>query len=158
MSDLAGKVRGWVEEYVGDGPLFLVDLQVTKGLKRSQISILVDTEEGVTIEACALLSRKLGNFIEEQEWIEEAYNLEVSSPGLDYPLTQGWQFKKNIGRKVKVWLKEGEAVEGELKGYTEEAVEILTEKTHKHRKIVAKETTWFPLVTVDKIKVQVSFQ
>jgi len=77
MSDLAGKVRGWVEEYVGDGPLFLVDLQITKGLKRSQISILVDTEEGVTIEACALLSRKLGNFIEEQEWIEEAYNLEV---------------------------------------------------------------------------------
>ena len=158
MSDLAGKVRGWVEEYVGEGPLFLVDLQITKGLKRSQISILVDTEEGVTIEACALLSRKLGNFIEEQAWIEEAYNLEVSSPGLDYPLTLGWQFKKNIGRKVKVWLKEGEAVEGELKGYTEEAVEILTEKTHKHRKIVAKEPTWFPLVAVDKIKVQVSFQ
>ena len=158
MSDLASKVRGWVEEYVGEGPLFLVDLQITKGLKRSQISILVDTEEGVTIEACALLSRKLGNFIEEQEWIEEAYNLEVSSPGLDFPLTQGWQFKKNIGRKVKAWMKEGEHVEGELVGYSEEAVEILTEKTVKHRKIVAKEATWFPLVTVDKIKVQVSFQ
>jgi len=158
MSDLTSKVRGWVEEYVGEGPLFLVDLQITKGLKRSQISILVDTEEGVTIEACALLSRKLGNFIEEQEWIEEAYNLEVSSPGLDFPLTQGWQFKKNIGRKVKAWMKEGENVEGELVGYSDEAVEILTEKTVKHRKIVAKEPTWFPLVTVDKIKVQVSFQ
>jgi ribosome maturation factor RimP len=158
MSDLVSKVRGWVEEYVGDGPLFLVDLQITKGLKRSQISILVDTEEGVTIEACALLSRKLGNFIEEQEWIEEAYNLEVSSPGLDFPLTHGWQFKKNIGRKVKVWMKEGENIEGELVGYSDEAVEILTEKMLKHRKIVAKEPTWFSLVTVDKIKVQVSFQ
>jgi hypothetical protein len=55
-------------------------------------------------------------------------------------------------------MKEGENVEGELVGYSDEAVEILTEKTLKHRKIVAKEPTWFSLVTVDKIKVQVSFQ
>ena len=158
MSDLNQKIKVWIDEYVGEGPIFLVDLQVTTGARRTLISILVDTEEGVTIEECALLSRKLGHHMEENEWIEEAYNLEVSSPGLDFPLTHGWQFKKNIGRKVKVWMKEGEHVEGELVGYSEEAVEILIEKTVKHRKIVAKEATWFPLVTVDKIKVQVSFQ
>jgi ribosome maturation factor RimP len=114
--------------------------------------------EGVTIEACALLSRKLGHHIEEQAWIEEAYNLEVSSPGLDFPLTFGWQFEKNAGRKVKVWLKEGDPVVGELQGHTADAIQILTEKTVKHRVVVAKEPTWFPLQTVDKIKVQVSFQ
>ena len=158
MADIKTKINAWIEEYIGAGPIFLVDLQVTTGARRSLVTVLVDTMEGVTIEECALISRKLGHHIEEQAWIEEAYNLEVSSPGLDFPLTHGWQFKKNIGRKVKAWMKEGENVEGELVGYSDEAVEILTEKTVKHRKIVAKEPTWFPLVTVDKIKVQVSFQ
>jgi ribosome maturation factor RimP len=106
------------------------------------------------------MSRKLAHFIEENVLIEEAYNLEVSSPGLDFPLSQGWQFQKNAGRKVKIWMKnkDPENVEGTLVSHTDDAVEILTEKTVKHRKIVAKEATWFPLVDIDKIKVQVSFQ
>ena len=89
MSDLNQKINVWIDDYVGKGPIFLVDLQVTIGARRTLISILLDTEEGVTIEECALLSRKLGHHMEENEWIEEAYNLEVSSPGVDYPLTHG---------------------------------------------------------------------
>ena len=106
MSDLNQKINVWIDDYVGKGPIFLVDLQVTIGARRTLISILLDTEEGVTIEECALLSRKLGHHMEENEWIEEAYNLEVSSPGLDYPLTHGWQFKKNVGRQIKVSIGE----------------------------------------------------
>ena len=140
--------------------MLLVDFSFTPGAKRTLITILVDTLEGVTIDQCALMSRKLAHFIEENVLIEEAYNLEVSSPGLDFPLSQGWQFQKNTGRKVKIWMKnkDPENVEGTLVSHTDDAVEILTEKTVKHRKIIAKEATWFPLADVDKIKVQVSFQ
>jgi len=158
MSDLNQKINVWIEDFVGKGPIFLVDLQVTQGARRTLISILLDTEEGVTIEECALLSRKLGHHIEENEWIEEAYNLEVSSPGLDYPLTHGWQFKKNVGRQIKVWLVGEDPVLGVLKDYTNEAVEVLIEKMVKHKKVVAKESTWIQLAAVDKIKVQVTFQ
>jgi ribosome maturation factor RimP len=158
MVDIKTKINAWIQEYIGTGPILLVDLQVTTGARRSLVTILVDTMEGVTIEACALLSRKLGHHIEEEAWIEEAYNLEVSSPGLDFPLTHGWQFEKNAGRKVKVWLKEGDPVVGELQGHTADAIQVLTEKTVKHRSVVAKEPTWFPLQAVDKIRVQVSFQ
>ena len=158
MSDLNQKIKVWIDDFVGKGPIFLVDLQVTQGARRTLISILLDTEEGVTIEECALLSRKLGHHIEENEWIEEAYNLEVSSPGLDYPLTHGWQFKKNVGRQIKVWLVGEDPVLGVLKDYTNEAVEVLIEKMVKHKKVVAKESTWIQLAAVDKIKVQVTFQ
>ena len=158
MSDLNQKINVWIDDFVGKGPIFLVDLQVTQGARRTLISILLDTEEGVTIEECALLSRKLGHHIEENEWIEEAYNLEVSSPGLDYPLTHGWQFKKNVGRQIKVWLVGEDPVLGVLKDYTNEAVEVLIEKMVKHKKVVAKESTWIQLAAVDKIKVQVTFQ
>ncbi len=155
--DLADTIKSWVLNYVGDGPLFLVEVQVNPGIKRNQITILIDTVAGVTIEECALLSRKLSFVMEEEVWIEGAYNLEVSSPGVDAPLKFGWQFEKNIGRNVKVWRKKLEAIEGVLKGYSEVEVEILPEKTVKHRKIQAKETVKIPLVEVDKIKVQVSF-
>lgn len=158
MSDLSGKIREWLTAYVGDGPIFLVDLQVSPGLKRTQITILVDTLEGISIDECALLSRKLAHHMEEQMWIEDAYNLEVSSPGLDFPLTQGWQFQKNIGRKVKIWMKKEGQLEGELLAYTDDSIEILSEKVVKHRVMVAKESTRIPLVDIDKIKVQVSFQ
>ncbi|MEN9960161.1 MAG: hypothetical protein RL045_412 [Bacteroidota bacterium] len=158
--DLTSKLKEWTLAYIGEGPLLLVDFSVSQGTKRTLVTILVDTLEGVTIDQCALMSRKLAHFIEEGVLIEDAYNLEVSSPGLDFPLSQGWQFQKNLGRKVKVWMKKKEAenVEGALVSYTDEAVEILTEKTVKHKIIVAKESTWFPLAEVDKIKVQVSFQ
>ncbi len=158
MVDIKTKINAWIEEYIGAGPIFLVDLQVTVGSRRSLVIVLVDTMEGVTIEECALMSRKLGHHIEEQAWIAEAYNLEVSSPGLDFPLTQGWQFEKNAGRKVKVWLKEGDPLVGDLLAHTADAVQILTEKTVKHRVVVSKEPTWVPLPAVDKIRVQVSFQ
>ena len=158
MEDLKTKINGWIAEYIGDGPIFLVDLSISKGLKRSLVTILVDTMEGITIDACALMSRKLAHHIEENLWIEEAYNLEVSSPGLDFPLTQGWQFEKNVGRSVKVWLKQGDPVMGTLQGHSADSIQVLTEKTVKHRKVVAKEPTLFAFKDLDKIRVQVSFQ
>ncbi len=78
MEDLKTKINGWIQEYIGDGPIFLVDLSISKGLKRSLVTILVDTMEGITIDACALMSRKLAHHMEENLWIEEAYNLEVT--------------------------------------------------------------------------------
>ncbi|MEY2792865.1 MAG: hypothetical protein RJA76_857 [Bacteroidota bacterium] len=155
--DLSEKIKSWVGNYVGEGPLFLVDVQVSPGIKRMQITLLVDTVVGVTIDECALLSRKLSHVMEEEVWIEGAYNLEVSSPGVDAPLKFGWQFEKNIGRKVKIWRKKLETMEGELVSYSNEEVEILPEKTVKHRKIQAKESVKVSLADVDKIKVQVSF-
>jgi ribosome maturation factor RimP len=158
MEDLKTKINAWIQDYIGDGPIFLVDLSVSKGLKRSLVTILVDTMEGIAIDACASMSRKLAHHIEENLWIEEAYNLEVSSPGLDYPLTQGWQFEKNAGRAIKVWLKDGDPVMGTLISHAADSIQVLTEKTVKHRKVVAKEPTTFALQAIDKIRVQVSFQ
>ena len=73
---------------------FLVDLKVSSGA--TKISVAVDTEEGILIDACGKISRKLGDYIEEEELIEGAYILEVSSPGLDQPLLRIEQYKKNI--------------------------------------------------------------
>ena len=102
--DLSSKLKDWTVEYIGEGPLLLVDFSFTPGAKRTLITILVDTLEGVTIDQCALMSRKLAHFIEENVLIEEAYNLEVSSPGLDRPLFELKHFERFVGSTVKVKL------------------------------------------------------
>ena len=62
--------------------LFLVDVKFVPGGK---LSILVDGDQGISIQDCAAISRHVGNTLEEENVIETAYNIEVSSPGIDTP-------------------------------------------------------------------------
>ena len=69
---------------------------------RRIIQFLVDTDDGITISQCAEISRQLGLEIDARGIINDPYDLEVSSPGIDKPLKLLRQYKKNIGRKYKV--------------------------------------------------------
>src|SRR6187402_2150672 len=91
-----------VEEKIADRPdLFLVDVQMHgSGI----LSILVDGDQGISIQDCVAISRHVGFHLEEENVIEQAYNLEVSSPGVGEPLKLVRQYKKNIGRDLSVKL------------------------------------------------------
>jgi ribosome maturation factor RimP len=56
----------------------------------------------VTIQQCAEISRELAGEIERENVIETSYRLEVSSPGIDKPLSLLRQYRKNVGRRFKV--------------------------------------------------------
>ncbi|MFM1914311.1 MAG: hypothetical protein RIR51_2164 [Bacteroidota bacterium] len=155
--NLDQQIKDWVEKEINGKDIFFVDLEVKPGFKRLEISLLLDTMEGIQIEDCAKVSRGLSNWIEENNLIAEAYNLEVSSPGIDKPLKYDWQFVKNKGRKIKIWMKEEENMEGELEGKEGEEIIFFKEKRHKHLVKKEKEATRVSLDKIDKIKVQVSF-
>ena len=155
--NLDQQIKDWVEKEINGKDIFFVDLEVKPGFKRLEISLLLDTMEGIQIEDCAKVSRGLSNWIEENNLIAEAYNLEVSSPGIDKPLKYDWQFEKNKGRKIKIWMKEEENMEGELEGKEGEEIIFFKEKRHKHLVKKEKEATRVSLDKIDKIKVQVSF-
>jgi len=106
------RVTELVEEKIADRPdLFLVDVQMHgSGI----LSILVDGDNGVAISDCVAISRHVGFHLEEENAIEQAYRLEVSSPGIDTPLKSLRQFQKNINRSLKVKLKDGNFREGKL--------------------------------------------
>lgn len=106
------RVTELVEEKIADRPdLFLVDVQMHgSGI----LSILVDGDNGLPISDCVAISRHVGFHLEEENAIEQAYRLEVSSPGLDTPLKLLRQYQKNLGRSVKVKLKDGSKREGKL--------------------------------------------
>ena len=81
------------------------------------LDILADTMAGVTLEQITKLTREIGSILEFSDIMSDRYRLEVSSPGVDRPLTETWQFEKNIGRQLHVNVEidaEPIAYEGQL--------------------------------------------
>ena len=134
----------------------LVDFQLKGNEQQYKLIVLVDNENGIEIDECAKISRQLADLIESENLIENAYNLEVSSPGIEVPLTQKKQYERNIGRLLKVFLLSGAEKEGKLTVVTSESITIEGQgkpgKVKKEDKVVE--------IQFDQIKesiVQVSF-
>ena len=119
MTDTA-RLNQLVQPYLNQGEYYVVDIQVS-GLGTAKpglplkVTVLVDSDVGITIDACASISRQLGNELDELNFFGETpFTLEVSSPGVDFPLTSQRQFTKNVGRSLTVQLTGGTALTGQL--------------------------------------------
>lgn len=96
--------------------LQIVDLEFSEAGPASVLRIYVDKAGGVTVGQCASLSRKVSDFLDMEDLISVKYTLEVSSPGLDRSLSTGADFRRKIGERVKVFLKEPVGGKMELEG------------------------------------------
>jgi len=123
-----------VEEILPDESLYLVDVEIKGSKSQPKVIVKIDGDAGVTIDTCASISRQLGNEIEELELIDSRYNLEVTSPGLDQPITLRRQYTKNIGRKLNIELTEGENIVGKLLAVEGEGIKIAEEILAKNGK------------------------
>lgn len=122
---LENKVKALAEKAIEDEQdLFLVDVKIKGNSGNQKVLVFVDGDSGISIDQCSKVSRYIGNEIEEEELIEGKYTLEVSSPGLDFPLTLHRQYVKNIGRSLEVELVDETKLEGELKDVNEEEILI----------------------------------
>ena len=97
------KVSGLLEKGLEEKPsLFLIDLSIGSGNK---IIVTLDGDEGVTLQDCIDISRAIEHNLDREE---EDFSLEVASAGATSPMVKPRQFKKNIGRTLKVKTAEGE--------------------------------------------------
>ncbi len=106
MGSTVDLLKEKIEPLVEEDGLEIVDFEFFQGGPASVLRIYVDKAGGVTVEQCASLSRRIGDFLDIEDLIPHRYMLEVSSPGLDRPLICGADFKRKIGERVKVFLKE----------------------------------------------------
>src|SRR5919204_4350307 len=97
-----------------DHGLTLVDLEWRAHRPRGALRLYVDKPGGVGIDDCQRASRELGDVLDASGLIEEGYDLEVSSPGLDRQLRKDREFRWAVGKLVRCWLAGGEEVWGRL--------------------------------------------
>jgi len=127
------RVKELVEEKIADRPeLFLVSIKM---LPNNKLIIHVDGDEGISIQDCAAISRHVGFHLEEENTIEKAYNLEVSSPGVGEPLLLTRQYHKNIGRDLSVKQADGKVKEGKLLAVIDNAITIEEKVREKGKKV-----------------------
>lgn len=128
MISLTEKITELVESVLQDYDVFLVDLEVKGSDKKTLISVYLDHEEsGLNIDTCAKISRELSFLIESKGLIEDKYTLNVSSPGLDRPLKDQRQYKKNIGRKSSVKYTDNQSnktVKGVFTGFDDSRITL----------------------------------
>jgi ribosome maturation factor RimP len=155
--DIKSKIATIAEGLITDPQYFLVEVVVTGHATKLKIRVLVDGDQGVDIDYCAKLSRGIANIIEEEQLIDDAYILEVSSPGIDYPLQNVRQYQKNIGRSIKVTPIEGKERKGVLKEVAQDAILLLEEIKEKGKKNVEEEVK-IPFTEINKTQVLVSFK
>ncbi len=80
----------------------LVDVEYVKEGGNWYLRAYIDKPGGITVDDCELISRALGDLLDEKDFIEESYILEVSSPGLGRPLRKDKDFARSIGEEVEV--------------------------------------------------------
>jgi ribosome maturation factor RimP len=107
---ISEQVAGLVEQSLEDMGFELVDVEYLSVHGKWVLRLYIDKEGGVTIDDCARVSREMGDLIDVKDVIVHEYILEVSSPGLDRPLKKEKDFKRAIGKKIKV--KTATAMEG----------------------------------------------
>jgi len=151
------RVTELVEEKIAEiarPDLFLVDVKLHSNGK---LIILVDGDKGVGIAECAQISRYVGFKLEEENVIETAYNLEVSSPGIDFPLASLRQYAKNVGRQLAIKMADGTKKEVTLSGISEDSI-IVEEKVKEKGKKAEVIEAVIPINKITETKVIISFK
>ena len=96
------KVEALVLPIVEANNFELVDVEYVKEAGTWYLRIYIDKEGGIFINDCELVSRALSEILDKDDPIEDAYILEVSSPGLGRPIKKDKDFQRNLGDEVEV--------------------------------------------------------
>lgn len=153
MTEIKSKIEAFVLPLLEETDVFLLQILVQPN---NDIKVFLDADSGMSIDKCVKINRKLRFLVEESGMFTDGdFSLEVSSPGVDEPLTSIRQYQKNVGRTVLVTTHKEEPNDhlGILK-------EVLADGILLERKLVKKKETEIlviPFNEIKKIIVQIVF-
>jgi ribosome maturation factor RimP len=123
MADVVGQVRAIAERVAASYGLDIFDVQFRREAPGMVLRVRIDrpgskatAEDSVTVDECAKVSRDLSAILDVDDVVPNAYTLEVSSPGLDRPLTRAEDYERFAGRRAKVVMREKIDGQGYFKG------------------------------------------
>ena len=129
IKEIVNRVRELLLPILEEGGFELVDVEFVREPVGWVLRIYADRPEGgITISDCQWISERIGTLLDVEDLIPHAYNLEVSSPGLDRPLKTRRDFERHVGIVVKIKTYEPmdnqRNFKGEIVSTSEEGVTI----------------------------------
>ena len=101
----------------------LVGVEFERGSGHGTLRVYIDREAGVTLDDCAAISHQLSGILDVEEPIQQAYDLEISSPGIDRPLFKLADYERFAGQTARIKLAVAQLgrknFKGELQGVTD---------------------------------------
>jgi ribosome maturation factor RimP len=133
--DIAGKITEALTAAVTDAGFYLEDVTVTSLGKRRVVTCIVDGEDNLNLDEVTLVSKQISEILDASPFMGETpFTLEVTSPGVDRPLTQPRHWRKNLTRLVKATMVNGEVIAGRIDAVHDESVCVLVQvKKEEHR-------------------------
>ena len=130
------RLAGWIEPVVGAAGYDLEELVVTPAGRRSVVRVVVDRDQGVTLDDIAEVSRAVSDALDAHDdgMGRAPYVLEVTSPGVDRPLTEPRHWRRNTGRLVTVAVGpsgSADTVTGRVTAVDDDGVTLAVEATGK---------------------------
>ena len=120
-----------VEPVLSDMGYELVEVEYMKEFGDYFLKIFIYNETGVGVDDCEMIARKVSEILDEKDLIPGAYYLEVSSPGLDRPISTNDDLRRNLNKDIEVRLYKAidnvKNFEGKLIDYNEEDIKIVEE-------------------------------
>ena len=125
------KVEAWLLPLLEKNQFELVDVEYVREAGIWYLRAYIDKEGGITVDDCEVVSRELGDWLDQKDFIEDSYILEVSSPGLGRPLKKEKDFARSLGKDVEVRLyrpiNKQKEFTGTLKAYDADTVTLSME-------------------------------
>lgn len=104
QSMLLERLYDIIKPITSDHGLELVEIQYRREHAEWVLRIVIYRADGISVEDCSRVSRETSHVLDVEDVIPYKYNLEVTSPGLDRPLTTPRDFERNLGKKIKITL------------------------------------------------------
>ena len=138
MGAVSERVEQVLTPVINDRGLDLESVDVQPAGRRRLVRVLVDRDGGISLDDVASLSHDLSTILDESDAMgEQPYVLEVSSPGVDRPLTLPRHWRRARGRLVSVELLDGEVLEGRVVASTESDATLATDAASGAARTVA---------------------
>jgi ribosome maturation factor RimP len=149
MADTRDRLAEELTAPIGALGLDLEAVDLTSAGKRRVLRVAIDKDGGVTMDDIADATREVSRVLDETDVMgAQAYTLEVSSPGVDRPLTLPRHWRRNTGRLVKVVLREGDPVTGRITSTDDDGAVLDVEGTQRR----------LEYAEVKKAKIQIEFK
>jgi len=104
VSSKTQEVEARIEEILASEQVELVLFEYKKQGQSWILRVFIDTPDGVSLELCEKVSRRISEYLDSEDPIEQEYKLEVSSPGIERPIVKAEHYEKFMGERIQVKL------------------------------------------------------